>query len=205
MASLGVQFHYSPSFHPKGNSVVERRNRDLKKSLTAKVLGMVRSWLNHMYGVQRALNNRRSLGGGHTSYECLLGTQVHVPDLDSPGVEAAEKPFDINERVTVLQELQQFCDDNASANPASVGIKDVAITSTGWIPKDRDLVREKVVVKMEFGPYYRAPVPVLRIHSTRTVILQPLPGSKENRFVSINNVKLHHVADPAKQTKRDNQ
>ncbi|KAJ1109653.1 hypothetical protein NDU88_007013 [Pleurodeles waltl] len=52
-------------------------------------------------------------------------------DLDGPGMEAAETPFDINERVTVLQELQQFRDDNASANAASTGIKDVPITPTG--------------------------------------------------------------------------
>ncbi|KAJ1117322.1 hypothetical protein NDU88_005522 [Pleurodeles waltl] len=126
-------------------------------------------------------------------------------DLYGPGVEAAESPLDINERVTVLQELQQFHDDNASASAFSTGIKDVPVTPTGWIPKVGDLVLEKVTVKKEFGPSYRAPVPVLGIHGTRTVILPPLAGVKENRFVSIDNVKLHHVADPAQQTKRNSQ
>ncbi|KAJ1210646.1 hypothetical protein NDU88_006008 [Pleurodeles waltl] len=78
--------------------------------------------------------------------------------------------------------------------------------SLGWIPKVGDLVREKVAVKKkEFCPSYHAPVPVLGIHGTRTVILPPLAGAKENRFVSINNVKLHHVADPAQPTKRKRQ
>ncbi|KAJ1105267.1 hypothetical protein NDU88_002675 [Pleurodeles waltl] len=130
---------------------------------------------------------------------------MYVPDLDGPGVEAAETPFDINEHVNVLQEVQQFCDDNTSASAASAGIKDVPITSTGWIPKVGDLVREKVTVKKEFGPSYRAPIPVSGMHSTRTVILPPLAGAKENCFVSIDNVKLHHVADPAQQTKRSSQ
>ncbi|KAJ1203205.1 hypothetical protein NDU88_006998 [Pleurodeles waltl] len=206
MASLGVQLHYSSPFHPDGNSVVERRNRDLKQSLTARVLGMGRSWLNQLYGVQRTLNNlpRRSLVG-RTSYEALFGTQMYVPDLDGPGVEAAETPFDINERVTVLKELQQFRDDNTSASAASAGIKDIPITSTGWIRKDGDLVREKVAAKKEFGPSYRASVPVFGIQVTRTVILPPLAGANENHFVSIDNVKLHHVADPAQQTKRSSQ
>ncbi|KAJ1092852.1 hypothetical protein NDU88_005962 [Pleurodeles waltl] len=127
---------------------------------------------------------------------------MYVPD---PGVEVAETPFDINERVTVLQELQKFCDDNASASAASTGIKDVPITPTIWIPKFGDLVHEKVAVKKEFGPSYRAPVPVLGMRGTRTVILSPLAGAKENRFVSIDNAKLHHVADPAQQTKRSSQ
>ncbi|KAJ1165323.1 hypothetical protein NDU88_005751 [Pleurodeles waltl] len=155
IASLGVQLQYSSLFHPEGNSVVERLNRDLKQSLTARVLGTGRSWLNHLYGVQRALNNlpRRSLGG-RTSYECLFGTRMYVPDLDAPGVEAAETPFDINECVTVLQELQQFRDDNSSNSAASTGIKDVPVTSTGWIHKIGDLVREKVAVKNEFVPFY---------------------------------------------------
>ncbi|KAJ1105999.1 hypothetical protein NDU88_003402 [Pleurodeles waltl] len=203
MASLGVQLQSSP-FHPEGNSVVERLNRDLKQSLIARVLGTGRSWLNHLYGVQRALNNlpRRSLGG-HTSYECLFGTQMYVPDLDGPGVEAAETPFDINDCVTVLQELQQFRDDNSSISAASTGIKDVPVTPTGWIPRVGDLVREKVTVKKEFGPTHRAPVPILGIHGTRTVILPPLAGAKENLFVSIDNIKLQHVADPAQQTKRN--
>ncbi|KAJ1096167.1 hypothetical protein NDU88_001311 [Pleurodeles waltl] len=130
---------------------------------------------------------------------------MYVPDLDGPRVEAPERPFDINEPVTVLQELQKFCDDNASASAASTGIKDVPVTPTGWIPKVGDLVREKVAVKMEFGPSYRAPVPVLGIHCTRTVILPPLVGAKKNCFVSIDNVKLHHVSDPAQQTKRISQ
>ncbi|KAJ1091794.1 hypothetical protein NDU88_004909 [Pleurodeles waltl] len=148
MTSLGVQLQYSSPFHPEGNSVVKRLNRDLKQSLTARVLGTGRSWLTHLYGVQRALNNlpRRSLGG-RTSYECLFGTQMFVPDLNGPGVDAAETPFDINDRVTVLQELQQFHEDNSSKSAASTGIKDVPVTSTGWIPRVGDLVREKVAVK----------------------------------------------------------
>ncbi|KAJ1153277.1 hypothetical protein NDU88_006038 [Pleurodeles waltl] len=99
MASLGVQLQFSSPFHPEGNSVVERLNRDLKQSLTARVIGTGRSWLAHLYRVQRALNNlpRRSLGG-RTSYECLFGTRMYVPDLDGPGVEAADTPFDINDR-----------------------------------------------------------------------------------------------------------
>ncbi|KAJ1168866.1 hypothetical protein NDU88_000779 [Pleurodeles waltl] len=155
MASLGVQLQFSSPFHPEGNSVVERLNHDLKQSLTARVLGTGHSWLTHMYGVQRALNNlpRRSLGG-RTSYECLFGTQMFVPDLDGPGVEAAETPFDINDCVTVLQELQQFCEDNSSKSAASTGIKEVPVTPTGWIPRVGDLVREKVAVKKEFGPSY---------------------------------------------------
>ncbi|KAJ1150346.1 hypothetical protein NDU88_003140 [Pleurodeles waltl] len=115
---------------------------------------------------------------------------MFVPDLDGPGVEAAETPFDINDRVTVLQELQQFRKDNSSKSAASTGIKDVPVTPTGWIPMVGDLVREKVAVKKEFGPFYRAPVPVFGIHGTRTVILPPLPGTKENRFVSIGNVNM---------------
>ncbi|KAJ1176716.1 hypothetical protein NDU88_001984 [Pleurodeles waltl] len=100
MASLGAQLQYSSPFHPEGNSVVVRLNSNLKQSLTARVLGTGHSWLTHLYGVQRALNNlpRRSLGD-RTSYECLFGTQMFVLDLDGPGVEAAEKPFDINDRV----------------------------------------------------------------------------------------------------------
>ncbi|KAJ1100120.1 hypothetical protein NDU88_005209 [Pleurodeles waltl] len=39
MASLGVQLQYSSPFHPEGNSVMERLNRNLKQSLTARVLG----------------------------------------------------------------------------------------------------------------------------------------------------------------------
>ncbi|KAJ1149480.1 hypothetical protein NDU88_002287 [Pleurodeles waltl] len=143
--------------------------------------------------------------GGRTSYECLFGTQIYVPDLDDPGMEAAETPFDINERVTVFQELQQFCDDNSSARSASIGIKDVPVTPTGWIPREGYLVRENVAVKKEFGPSYCAPVPVLGIHGTRTVILPPLAGAKENRFVSIDKVKLHHVDDLAQPTKRNRQ
>ncbi|KAJ1153135.1 hypothetical protein NDU88_005898 [Pleurodeles waltl] len=206
MASLGVQLQFSSPFHPEGNSVVERLNRDLKQSLTARVIGTGRSWLAHLYGVQRALNNlpRRSLGG-RTSYECLFGTQMHVPDLDGPGVEAADTPFDIKDRVTVLQDLQQFREDNSSASAASSGIKDEPVTPTGWIPRIGDLVREKVTVKKEFGPSHRAPVPVLGISGTRTVILPPLHRAKGNRFVSIDNVKLQHVADSAQQTKRGTQ
>ncbi|KAJ1108314.1 hypothetical protein NDU88_005690 [Pleurodeles waltl] len=206
VASLGVQLQFSSPFHPEGNSVVERLNHDLKQSLTARVIGTGRSWLAHLYGVQRALNNlpRRSLGG-RTSYECLFGTRMYVPDLDGPGVEAADTPFDINDRVTVLQDLQQFREDNSSASAASTGIKDEPVTSTGWIPRIGDLVREKVAVKKEFGPSYRAPVPVLGVSVTRTVILPPLQGAKGNRFVSIDNVKLQHVADSAQQTKRDTQ
>ncbi|KAJ1116383.1 hypothetical protein NDU88_004598 [Pleurodeles waltl] len=49
---------------------------------------------------------------------------MYVPDLDGPGVEAAVTPFDINDRVTVLQDLQQFREDNSSASAASSGIKD---------------------------------------------------------------------------------
>ncbi|KAJ1115931.1 hypothetical protein NDU88_004151 [Pleurodeles waltl] len=205
MAALGAQLQYLSPFHPEGNGVVERLNRNLKQSLTARVLGTGCSWLNHLYGVQRALNNlpRRSLWG-RTSYECLFRTQVYVPDL-GPGMEEAETPFDINERVTVLQELQQFRDDNASASAASTGIKDAPVTPTGWIPKVGDLVREKVAGKKEFGPSYRAPVPVLGIYGTRTVILPPLAGAKDNRFVSIDNVKLHQVANPAQQAKRNSQ
>ncbi|KAJ1191108.1 hypothetical protein NDU88_000424 [Pleurodeles waltl] len=204
MTSLGVQLQFSSPFHPEGNSVVERLNRDLKQSLTARVLGTGRSWPSHLYGVQRALNNlpRRSLGG-RTLYECLFGTRMFVLDLDGPGVEAAEMPFDINDRVTVLQELQQFREDNSSKSAASTEIKDVPVTPTGWIPRVGDLVREKVAVKKEFGPSYQAPVPVLGIHGTRTVILPPLTGAKENRFVSIDNVKLQHVADSAQQTRRN--
>ncbi|KAJ1200971.1 hypothetical protein NDU88_004789 [Pleurodeles waltl] len=86
---------------------------------------------------------------------------------------------------------------------ASTGIKDVPVTPTGWIPRAGALVREKVTVKKEFGPSYRTQVPVLGLHGTRTVILPPLAGAKENRFVSIDNVKPHHVADPAQQTKRN--
>ncbi|KAJ1097012.1 hypothetical protein NDU88_002141 [Pleurodeles waltl] len=118
-------------------------------------------------------------------------------NLDGPGMEAEDTPFDMNERVTVLQDLQEFCDNNTFANTASSGIRDVPVTSTGWIPKLGDLVREKNAVKKEFG---RAPVPCLGIHGTRIVILPPLPGSKENRFFSIDNVNLHHVADSAQQT-----
>ncbi|KAJ1099760.1 hypothetical protein NDU88_004858 [Pleurodeles waltl] len=206
MASLGVQLQFLSPFHPEGNSVVERLNRDLKQSLTARVIGTGRGWLAHLYGVQRALNNlpRRSLGG-RTSYECLFGTQMYVPDLDGPGVEAADTPFDINDRVTVLQDLQQFREDNSSDSAASSGIKDEPVTPTGWIPRIGDLVREKVAVKKEFGPSYREPVPVLGVSGTRTVILPPLRGAKGNRFVSIDNVKLQHVADSAQQTKRDTQ
>ncbi|KAJ1174879.1 hypothetical protein NDU88_000170 [Pleurodeles waltl] len=167
---------------------------------------MGRSWLSHLYGVQRAINNlpRRSLGG-RTSCGCLFRTRMYVSDLDGPGVEAAETPFDITERVTVLQELQQFRNDNSSASAASTGIKDVPVTLTSWITKVGNLVREKGAVKKELGPSYHAPVPVLGIHSTRTVILPPLAGAKENRFVSIDNVKLHHVADPAQPTKINSQ
>ncbi|KAJ1114338.1 hypothetical protein NDU88_002576 [Pleurodeles waltl] len=79
---------------------------------------------------------------------------MYVSDLDGPGVEAAETPIDINERVTGLQELQQFRDENSSKSAASTGIKDVPATSTGWIPRVGDLVREKVTVKKECGTSY---------------------------------------------------
>ncbi|KAJ1171962.1 hypothetical protein NDU88_003819 [Pleurodeles waltl] len=194
---MGVELHYSSPYHPEGNSVVEWRNRDLKQSLTARGLGSGRSWLHHLYGVQRALNNlpRRSLGG-RSPYEVLFGIPMYVPDLDAPGMVAAETPFDIKERFTVLQELQQFCDDKSSASAATLGIRELAKTSTGWIPKVGDLVREKIAVK-EFGPSYRAPVPVLGVKGTRTVILPPLSGSKTNRLISFDDIKLHHVADPS--------
>ncbi|XP_069098389.1 transmembrane channel-like protein 1 [Pleurodeles waltl] len=92
------------------------------------------------------------------------------------------------------EQLQQFLDDNSSASAATIGIMDLPTTFTGWIPKVRDLVHEKIAVKKEFGPSYRALVQVLRIQGTRTVILPPLPGSKANIFVSIDNIKLNHVA-----------
>ncbi|XP_069099993.1 ER degradation-enhancing alpha-mannosidase-like protein 2 isoform X2 [Pleurodeles waltl] len=76
-------------------------------------------------------------------------------------------------------ELQQFHDDNSSASAASIGIDDVPITPTGWIPRVGDLVREKVAMKKELGPSYCAPVAVLAIHGTRTVILPPLAGAKK--------------------------
>ncbi|KAJ1119965.1 hypothetical protein NDU88_008148 [Pleurodeles waltl] len=157
-----------------------------------------RSWLHHLYGVQRALNNlpKQSLGG-RTPYEVLFGIPMYVPDLDATGMVAAETPFDINECLTVLQELQQFCDDKSSVSAATLGIRDLANTSTGCLPKVGDLVREKIAVKKEFGPSYRAPVPVLGIQGTRTVILPPLSASKTNRFISIDDIKLHHVANPS--------
>ncbi|XP_069097016.1 uncharacterized protein [Pleurodeles waltl] len=105
--------------------------------------------------------------------------------------------------VGAFKELQQFREDYSSKSAASTGIKDVPVTPTGWIPRVRDPVREKVAVKKEFGSSYRAPVPVLGIHGTRTVILPPLPGGKEKRFVSIDNVKLQHVADSTQPTKRN--
>ncbi|KAJ1174415.1 hypothetical protein NDU88_006237 [Pleurodeles waltl] len=108
-------------------------------------------------------------------------------------------------RVTVLQDLQQFCDYNTSASATSTGIEDAPVTPSGWIPKVGDLVRQKVAVKKEFGPSYCAPVPVFGIHSSRTVVLPPLACAKEKRFVSIDNVKLHHVANPTQQTKRNSQ
>ncbi|KAJ1163286.1 hypothetical protein NDU88_003746 [Pleurodeles waltl] len=141
MGTMGVELHYSSPYSLEGNWVVERQNRDLKQSLTARVLGSGRSWLHHLHGVQRALNNlpRRSLGG-RTPYEVLFGIPMYVPDLDAPGKVAAETPFDINERLTVLQELQQFCDDKSSASAATLGRRDFTKTSTGWIPKVGDLV-----------------------------------------------------------------
>ncbi|KAJ1181003.1 hypothetical protein NDU88_006214 [Pleurodeles waltl] len=65
MGTMVVELHYSSPYHHEGNSVVERRNQELKLSLTARVLGSGRSWLHHLYVVQRALYNlpRRSLGG----------------------------------------------------------------------------------------------------------------------------------------------
>ncbi|KAJ1185639.1 hypothetical protein NDU88_002429 [Pleurodeles waltl] len=132
MGTMGVELHYSSPYHPEGNSVVERRNRDLKQFLTARVLGSGRSWLHHLNGVQRALNNlpRRSLGR-RSPYEVLFGIPVYVPDLDTPGMVAAETPFDIKERLTVLQELQQFCDDKSSTSAGTLGIRELAKTSTG--------------------------------------------------------------------------
>ncbi|KAJ1150306.1 hypothetical protein NDU88_003101 [Pleurodeles waltl] len=93
---------------------------------------------------------------------------MYVPYLDGSGLVAAETPFDINERLTVLQELQQFCDDKSSTSAATLGIRDLAKTLTGWIPKVGDLVREKIAVNKEFGPSYRAPVPVLGIQATQS-------------------------------------
>ncbi|KAJ1198788.1 hypothetical protein NDU88_002627 [Pleurodeles waltl] len=157
MGTMGVELHYSLPYHPEGNLGIERRNRDLKQSLTAKVLGSDRSWLHHLYGVQRALNNlpRRSLGG-RNPYELLFGIPLYVPDLDGPGTVAADTTFDINERLTVLHELQKVCDDNSSASAATLGIRDLSTTPTGWIPKVGDLVCEKNAVKKEFGLSYRA-------------------------------------------------
>ncbi|KAJ1101241.1 hypothetical protein NDU88_006313 [Pleurodeles waltl] len=96
MDSLGVQLQFSSPFHPEGNSVVELLSRNLKQSLTARV-------------------------------------------LDGPGVETAETPFDVNDCVTVLQELQQFREDNSSKSAVSTGIKDVPVTPTGWIPRVGEL------------------------------------------------------------------
>ncbi|KAJ1139868.1 hypothetical protein NDU88_006231 [Pleurodeles waltl] len=140
--------------------------------------------------------------GERTPYEVLFGIPMYVPDPDGPGLVAADTSFDINERLSVLQELQQFCDDKSSTSRATLGIRDLPITSTGCITKVGDLVREKITVKKEFGPSYRAPVLVLGVQGTRTVILLPLPGSKANRLISIDDINLHHEADPAQWTQR---
>ncbi|KAJ1180502.1 hypothetical protein NDU88_005723 [Pleurodeles waltl] len=126
-------------------------------------------------------------------------------DLGGPNVEAAETPFDINECVTVVQDLQQFRDDNSSLNAASTGIKDVPVTPTGWIPRVGDLVCEKVAVKKEFGPSYRAPSPSLGNPRYQNFNSTTVVRCQKNRFASIDNVKLHHVANPAMQTKGNNQ
>ncbi|KAJ1164396.1 hypothetical protein NDU88_004836 [Pleurodeles waltl] len=121
---------------------------------------------------------------------------MYVPDLDGSGMVEADTPSDINEHVTVLQGLQQFRDVNLSACAATLGMRGIPTMPIGWITKVGDLGHEKIAVKKELGPAFRVPVPDLGIHGTRAVILPPLPGSKENCFVSIDNVKLHHVANP---------
>ncbi|XP_069096322.1 THAP domain-containing protein 3 isoform X2 [Pleurodeles waltl] len=71
-----------------------------------------------------------------------------------------------------VEDLKQFSDDNASASAASLGIRDAPRTLTRWIPKVGVLLCEKIALKKEFGPSYRASLPVLGINGTRTVILQ---------------------------------
>lgn len=82
MQDLGATLWYSSLYHPAGNSVVERKNHDLKQSSTARLLGMGSSWVNHLFGVQRALNIPRISQGGQTPYELVwgkIGTQPRVP------------------------------------------------------------------------------------------------------------------------------
>ncbi|KAJ1138415.1 hypothetical protein NDU88_004801 [Pleurodeles waltl] len=111
-------------------------------------------------------------------------------------MQVAVTPFDMNERATVLQELQQFHD---AANAASSGIRDAPVTSTGWIPKLGDLECEKIAVKKEFGPSYRAPVPFLGIHGSRTVTL-PLLLALKTIALSPLTMSIVNVADSAQQT-----
>ncbi|KAJ1209702.1 hypothetical protein NDU88_005075 [Pleurodeles waltl] len=112
--------------------------------------------------------------------------------------QAQSKPLESTSQQNRRAERQQG--NSKVAMLFSKAVRDVQVTSTSLILKLEDLVCEKIAVKKEFGPSYSAPVPVLGIHGTKTVILPPLPGSKENRFASIDNVKLYHVADPAQQT-----
>ncbi|KAJ1217803.1 hypothetical protein NDU88_005391 [Pleurodeles waltl] len=151
-----------------------------------------------MYRVQGALNNlpRRYLGG-RAPYEVLFCIPMYVSELDGSGVLATVTLFDINQHVTVLQEVQQFRAENSSACAATLVMRDSPTTPTSWIPKVGDLVQERIVVRKECSPSYRALVPVLGLHGTRIVTLPPLPGSEENRFVSLDNVKLHHVVSPS--------
>ncbi|KAJ1132503.1 hypothetical protein NDU88_010812 [Pleurodeles waltl] len=103
-------------------------------------------------------NDRGGLPQPRRCYGGILSGDLHVP-----GLVAADTPFDINERLTVLQETQQCCDDKSSTSAATFGIRDLPTTLTGWIPKVGDLVREKIAVKKEFGPSYRAPIPVVGV------------------------------------------
>ncbi|KAJ1217483.1 hypothetical protein NDU88_005077 [Pleurodeles waltl] len=88
---------------------------------------------------------------------------MFVPDLDGLGVEVAKTPFDINDRVTVLQELQQFREDNSSKSATSTGIKDVpGYTERELLFYPRCQVRKKIALFLLTMPSYNM---LLILHS----------------------------------------
>ncbi|XP_078516758.1 uncharacterized protein LOC144781666 [Lissotriton helveticus] len=117
---------------------------------------------------------------------CSLGPFSCSPTV-SPGqiggciIQASSSAQDLNET--------RRSRSNIKLKPTANEEKPPVPARPVWIPKIGDLIRERIAVKKEFGPSYRKAVPVLAVSGTRSVVLPPLAGKKENRVVSIDLVK----------------